>query len=86
MPQYRKDLHASLSFRGTLTSQRDLVQQNRFATGVVVFLIFIPPLLVALLGAVVPPWTSVAIAWFVGLISAVVGLRAVLLVRERQTS
>ena len=86
MPQYRENFDAGLSFRGALTSERAFVQQNRLATGVVVLLILIPPPLVALLGAVVPAWASVAIGWFVGLLTAVVGLRAVQLGRERQTS
>jgi Na+/melibiose symporter-like transporter len=68
-----------------LTRTREFFEENPvFAVAVLVLILF-PPVIVALLGNRMPGWATVLVAWFVGLLVAVVGLRALVLVRERET-
>jgi hypothetical protein len=83
-------LNASVRATGTLTGRltttREFLQQNPWYTGAVVFLILVPPVIVAMLGDRVPAWASVALAWFLGFLAAVLGIRALPVIHERDTS
>lgn len=79
---FKKELSATLSFKGSIEAVGDAWRQNAALTAVLAVIIFVPAVLIEVFAHLIPAWATIGISWFVGLLGGVVGLRAITHVRE----
>ena len=90
MPKNELSGRGAATSSGTATLTRakttEFIRQNRWLSAVLAFLIFVPPVVTTLLSSALPAWAAILIAWFMNLLATIVGLRAIVVVREIRIS